>query len=109
MAANGRLPEAGNISESDFDYRDIDLDGAPERLEIRGTGNASKQIYVFRQTEGGFEYLGRLDAHPSFVVSLDARGVPTIEYQHRFGADDVQSKRIQYIDGTFLEVATVEP
>ena len=109
MAMNGRVPDAKNIGESGSEYRDIDLDGTPERLEIRGTGNASKQIYVFRRTESGFEYMGELNAHPSFVVFLDARGVPTIEYQHRFGADDVQTKHVQYIDGSFLEVASVEP
>jgi len=60
---------------------------------------------VFRHAESGFEYLGSLNAHPSFVVTLDSEGVPTIEYLHRFGADDVQLKRIQYVDGRFLEVS----
>jgi hypothetical protein len=108
MAVNGRPPDSANIGEADSDTRDIDLDGNPEHLEIRGTGNASKQIYVFRQVQAGFEYLGRLDAHPSFIVELDANGVPTIEYEHRFGADDIQSKRIQYIEGRFVEVEGVE-
>ena len=58
MAVNGRLPNAEQIGESDSDYRDLDLDGDEELLEIRGVGNARKQIYVFRPTESGFEYLG---------------------------------------------------
>ena len=109
MTVNGRLPEADNIGESRSDYRDLDLDGNEELLEIRGVGNASKQIYVFRPTESGFEYLGELNAHPSFTVSLDNRDIPTIEYGHRFGVDDVQLKRIQYIDGEFVEVDADQP
>lgn len=104
MAVNGRLPEADATGESSSDYRDVDVDGNEELLEVRGVGNASKQIYVFRPTESGFEYLGELNAHPTFAVSLDNRGIPTIEYGHRFGEDDVQLKRIQYIDGVFAEV-----
>ncbi|MEM6543272.1 MAG: hypothetical protein AAF680_00110 [Pseudomonadota bacterium] len=104
MAVNGRLPEADATGESSSDYRDVDVDGNEELLEVRGVGNASKQIYVFRPTESGFEYLGELNAHPTFAVSLDNRGIPTIEYGHRFGEDDVQLKRIQYIDVVFAEV-----
>ena len=109
MSVNGRVPEADHIGESSSEYRDLDLDGNEELLEIRGVGNASKQIYVFRPTESGFEYLGELNAHPSFTVSLDDRGIPTIEYEHRFGADDVKLKRIQYIDGVFIEVDADQP
>ena len=105
MAVNGRPPDTRNVGETDSVSRDLDLDGTPERLEIRGTGNASKSIYVFRQGDAGFEYLGRLDAHPSFTVRLDADGVPTIEYLHRFGVDDVRLKHIQYIDGRFIDVS----
>lgn len=102
-AANGRLPAPAQ-GETAMAMRDINLDGSPEHLEVRGTGQAAKQIYVFSPTEDGYEYLGRLDAHPSFTVQLDADGVPTIEYQHRFGADDVQLKRIQYVRFRFVEV-----
>jgi hypothetical protein len=104
MAITGRLPDPNNLGETGSDARDINLDGTLERLEIRGTGNSAKQIYVFRRVGAAFEYLGRLDAHPSFVVEADTHGVPTIMYVHRFGVDDLRPKRIQYIDGRFVDV-----
>jgi hypothetical protein len=108
MAVSGRLP-VEDLGETDTVYRDIDLDGTEERLEIRGTGNAAKQIYVFKEAGRGFEYLGRLNAHPSFTVTVDANGTPTIEYLHRFGADEVELKRIQYVNYHFVEVSDAGP
>jgi hypothetical protein len=103
VALNGRLPDPAHVGETGTISRDIDLDGNPELLEVRGAGNASKQIYAFRKTDEGFRYLGEFDAHPSFVVVADAKGVPTIEYTHRFGVDSSELKRIQYVAGRFVE------
>lgn len=105
-AVNGRIPQHGPAGETDSTMRDIDLDGIEERLEIRGVGNAIKQIYVFRAAERGFLYLGTLDAHPSFTVAPDAAGKPTISYIYRAGADDLSLKRIQYRDGRFVEISS---
>ena len=101
-AVTGRLPSYS--SEANSEDRDVDLDGSLERLEIRGTGNASKQIYVFRRSEAGFQYLGKLTAHPSFEVVPDENGKATIIYEHRFGADDIREQRIQYIGNEFVLV-----
>ncbi len=105
-AVNGRIPQFGPVGETDSELRDIDLDGVDERLEIRGVGNAIKQIYVFRATERGFLYLGALDAHPSFTVAPDASGTPTLSYIYRAGADDLSLRRIQYRDGRFVEISS---
>ncbi len=105
-AVTGRTPRSGAIAETDSETRDVDLDGVGEHLAIRGTGNAVKQIYVFRSTTGGLIYLGELEAHPSFTVELDASGVPTISYFHRFGSDRVERKRIQYRDDEYVEIST---
>ena len=104
-AVNGRMPQS-NRGETDSAVRDIDLDGVDERLEIRGVGNAIKQIYVFRPAERGYLYLGALDAHPSFTVAPDAAGAPTISYLYRAGSEDLSLKRIQYRDGRFVEVSS---
>ena len=87
-------------------YRDIDLDGSVERIEVGTSGNSSAAMYVFREAENGFVYLGLLNAHPSFRVNRDAAGVPTIEYVLRFGADDLRLQRIQYIQGEFQSVGS---
>ena len=105
-AATGRVPGAGSTAETDSVMRDVDLDGVNEQLEIRGTGNAIKQIYVFRPTARGLIYLGKLDAHPSFTVEADAEGVATIAYLHRFGADHVELKRIQYRESEYVEISS---
>lgn len=102
QAVTGRLPSySGEASSED---RDVDLDGSLERLEIRGTGNASKQIYVFSRLEAGFQYMGELTAHPSFDVIPDENGKATIVYVHRFGADDIREQRLQYIGNEFVLV-----
>ena len=105
-AVNGRTPRSGAIAETASETRDVDLDGVGERLEIRGTGNAVKQIYVFRSTAQGLVYLGELQAHPSFTVEADGKGVPTISYLHRFGSDHVELKRIQYRDNEYVEISS---
>ena len=105
-AVNGRPPRTGVVAETDSVMRDVDLDGVSERLEIRGTGNAIKQIYVFRSTPRGLIYLGELDAHPSFTVEADAEGVATITYLYRSGADHVELKRIQYRDSEYVEISS---
>lgn len=104
-AINGRAPQSGPIGEAASVTRDIDLDGVAERLEIRGVGNAIKQIYVFQVTQRGFAYLGELSAHPSFTVAPDRGGTPTITYTYRFGPDDLQTRRIQYRDGLYTELS----
>ena len=71
-AVNGRMPTYP--AESSTLLRDLDLDGTPERLEARGTGNASKTIYVFRQSAGGNVYLGSFDASLTFEVSRAGPG-----------------------------------
>jgi hypothetical protein len=93
-------------SRSDTIYSDIDLDGSPERIEIGFRGNASAPMYVFREIDGGYEYLGQFSAHPSFTVRRDSSGVPTIQYIHRFGVDDLWLRRIQYIGNEFVTVST---
>ncbi|MEX0737754.1 MAG: hypothetical protein WD071_00270 [Pseudohongiella sp.] len=103
-AVTGRLPSCSD--ETGTDNRDLDLDGTLELLEIRGTGNSSKQIYVFRQSESGFFYMGELTAHPSFTVSRDKNGEATIIYKHRFGTDYIEEQRIQYIDNKFVRVGS---
>lgn len=109
LAFNTRLPDRSIVGEAETEYRDIDLDGVDERLEIRGPGNASRSIYIFEQGEDGFRYIGTLRAHPSFVVVPDANGVPTIEYSHRVGVDDIRLVRIQYIEGRFVDVSEAFP
>lgn len=52
-AINGRLPQADRIGKADSAMRDVDLDGVDERLEIRGVGNPTKQIYVYRSAADG--------------------------------------------------------
>jgi hypothetical protein len=105
-AVNGRAPRTGVVGETASVMRDVDLDGVSERLEIRGTGNAMKQIYVFRPTARGLIYLGELDAHPSFTVEADAEGVATIAYLYRLGENQVELKRIQYRDGEYVEISS---
>jgi hypothetical protein len=105
-ALNGRIPQLGQAGETDSVMRDLDLDGIEERLEVRGVGNSTKQIYVFKATERGFFYLGELTAHPSLTVAADAVGTPTISYRYRAGADDVSLKRIQYRDGEYVEISS---
>lgn len=102
LAVTGRLPS--NDGEADSVDRDMDLDGSLEHLEIRGAGNASRQIYVFRRSEDKFQYAGELIAHPSFEVVPDEDGKAAIIYWHRFGADDIQERKIQYIDNEFVLV-----
>lgn len=102
-AINGRLPQADRIGETDSAMRDVDLDGVDERLEIRGVGNSIKQIYVFKATARGYAYVGKLNAHPSFIVALDASGIPTISYTYRSVASSLSTIRIQYRDGLYME------
>lgn len=105
-ALNGRMPRLDHVGETSSAMRDINLDGADERLEIRGVGNSAKSIYVFEVIQAGYVYLGLLEAHPSFTVAPDSEGTPTISYVHRAGVGDVTVKRIQYRDGTFAEVSS---
>lgn len=106
VALYTRLPQKGPVGESATEVRDIDLDGVGERLEIRGMGNASKSIYVFKVVGRDLVYLGEFGAHPSFAVALDAAGIPTITYVHRYGVDDLRLTRIQYRDGLFVEIGS---
>ena len=103
-AINGRLPSLANPGETDLAYRDIDLDGVAERLEIRGTGNAMKQIYVFKTSAEGFLYVGELNAHPRFEVITDREGKPLLKYIHRFGVDDLREQQIRYQNGEFIVI-----
>jgi hypothetical protein len=103
-AVNGRLPSSASLGETSSEDRDIDLDGTLEHLEIRGTGNAMKQIYVFSESDMGFIYLGVLNAQPSFDVMTDLDGKATITYIHRFGADHSEERRIRYIGNEFVEL-----
>ena len=105
-AFTGRMPEPGDVGETDSVMRDLDLDGVAVRLEIRGTGNSVKQIYVFKATTSGFIYLGVLDAHPSFAVARDGAGTPTISYVYRAGVDHQELKRIQYRDSEYVEISS---
>ncbi len=105
-AINGRNPDPHFIGESTSLTRDIDLDGVDERLESRGTGNSVKQIYAFRVAERGFVYLGELNAHPSFTVSRDAAGTPTISYIYRSGVENLSLVRIQYRDRKFVQISS---
>ncbi len=101
-AINGRLPESQTLAETASSNRDVDLDGVPERLEIRGTGNKLKQIYVFRVSSADFRYMGMLTAHPEFFVARDAENNLMILNIYRAGVDDIFLQRIHYVDGEFV-------
>ena len=105
VAGTMRLPNPEHVGESESQLRDIDLDGVPERLEIRGTGNASRAIYVFKPTGAGYTYMGILPAHPSFTVSVDD-GEPTISYIHRFGADHFELLKFRYRENEFVQISS---
>jgi hypothetical protein len=107
-ATNGRAPRPGVMGETASATRDIDLDGVDEHLEIRGVGNAIKQIFVFRASERGFLYLGELNANRAFTVAPDPAGIPTISYIYRAGAEDLSLRRVQYRDGLFVEISSEE-
>lgn len=82
-------------------YRDIDLDGTAELLEIRGVGNRLKQIYVFRQSENAFKYMGQLNAHPEFYVARDSTNKVMLLNIHSLGINEAYLQSIEYIDGEF--------
>lgn len=100
----GRKPNKKQ-RESDRLFRDMDLDGTEELLEVRGTSDSSKTIYVFRSTTDGFAYLGALQAHPSFQIDRSADGVIEYIYFHVTGLNEGQLKRIRYIDREFITVS----
>ena len=76
-----------------------------ELLEARGTGNASKSMYVFKKEKGKYLYMGELNANPDFEVYRDNKSNKIIiSYYHRFGADEGVIKKIEYKDNTFVEM-----
>jgi hypothetical protein len=87
QAVNGRLPSSQSSGETDSMYRDLNLDGVEEHLEIRGVGNKLKQIYVFQKAGASFRYMGRLNAHPEFFVARDSSNHLVILNVYRAGAN----------------------
>lgn len=104
QAANGRLPSSEASGETGSIYRDLNLDGTDERLELRGVGNKLKQIYVFDRADRGFRYIGRLNAAPNFYVARDESNRLVILNIYRAGANEVYLQQIQYQDGEFAVV-----
>ena len=104
VAGSIRLPDAEHLGETASQLRDIDLDGVPERLEIRGAGNASKAIYIFRESPAGYRYLGELNAHPMFFVARDHENKLVILNFLRQGAGEVYLQYIEYLDDEFKVV-----
>lgn len=100
----GRRPEESE-GESDRQFRDMDLDGTEELLEIRGTGNRSKAIYVFRNTADGFVYLGTLHANPAFEIERTDDSEIEYTYTHLQGLKDGVVKTIRYINNEFVTVS----
>lgn len=103
QAINGRAPEE-NFGESMTIYKDINLDGVNERLEIRGTGNSIKQIYIFSITKNNYRYMGELNAHPQFKVKLNLKREPVILNTYRAGSGDIYTQEIQYKENEFSVV-----
>lgn len=102
-AVAGRAPDPAR-HETQTRMQDIDLDGRPERLEIRGTGQKLKQIYVFRPGGGKARYLGRLDAHPGFMVVPGSDGRATLLNVYTRGANVVVMQQIKHLEGEFRVV-----
>lgn len=102
QATNGRLPSHQHRGETVSLSRDIDLDGIPELLEVRGVGNKIKQIYVFRNSDEGYKYLGKLNAHPEFFVGFNSENELIILNFYRAGVNEVYRQQIQYIDRSFI-------
>ncbi|MDH3336843.1 MAG: hypothetical protein OER22_01715 [Gammaproteobacteria bacterium] len=96
---------AKDHGESDRLFRDMDLDGTEELLEVRGSGNSSKTIYVLRSTTEGFIYLGALQAHPNFQIDRAADGSIEYIYFHGFGLNEGLLKKIRYVDDEFITVS----
>ena len=88
--------------ESERMFRDMDLHGTEELLEVRGTGNSSKTIYVFHSTTEGFVYLGALQAHPEFQIDREADGAIEYIYFHGIGLNEGLLKTIRYIDNEYV-------
>jgi hypothetical protein len=101
QAVNGRLPLSQASGETASMYRDLNLDGVDEHLEVRGVGNKLKQIYVFQKLADSFRYMGRLNAHPEFYVARDRNNRLVILNVYRAGANKVYLQQIEYMDGEF--------
>jgi hypothetical protein len=104
-AMNGRLPSPYNVGESQTTARDLNSDGKLEHLEVRGTGNKLKQIYVFDETPDGYIYAGLLTASIDFEVVDEGQGLVVLTNLYRVGDSDVRLQRIEYHDGEFVVVA----
>lgn len=106
-ALSGHLPVGGDVGDAETLDRDIDRDGTPERLEVRGSSDIDKLIWVFRRSPAGFRYAGRLSATPSFYVAWDSDDQLIILNVRRMGVDDVWLEHIRYADGRFEVVRRV--
>ena len=104
-AVNGRDPNPDVIGESTTLYRDIDLDGENERLEVTGVGNSFKQIYVFKISGKQNHYMGELNANLS-LKAVEENGKPVIEFIYRMGVDHLELVRMQYVDNAFIRVSS---
>jgi len=104
-AITGRYPGPKWKGESSTLWRDIDLDGIPEILEIRGTGQKVKSIYVFKPSKLGFKYLGKLRVSPAFYVAKNKHGNTVIVDLHRLGDKDYVLVEIQYLDDEFQVIS----
>lgn len=111
QAINGRMPIRA-AHEAFVLQRDIDLDGHKEWIEARGTGQAAKSMYVFRQARSGtqhdsdarvsYRYLGMFNANPAFhVMRQPTTGLPLIVYTHRYGVQSAQRVEIVYTGQRF--------
>ncbi|MDM3870717.1 hypothetical protein QSV34_05060 [Porticoccus sp. W117] len=103
-AVNGRDPNR-DLGEAKTIYRDVDLDGVREKLEIRGTGNRLKQIYVFKLAESGYLYTGCLPAHPSFFVAKNMNDEVLILNVFSMGSGHIELQEIKYIDNEYKIVS----
>lgn len=107
-AITGRYPSTENIGESRTLMRDIDLDGTDEVLELRGTGNITNPIYVFKKTDEGNLYLGHLIANTTLEVVPDESGNPIIQYMYRFSTYDPLLVEVHYVDREFVTIQDLE-
>ncbi len=103
-AVNGRMPKKEHGETLSF-TKDIDLDGVGELIEARGTGQASKTMYIFKIENSKYLYMGALNAYPEFEIYRDSTNKQVfISYYHRFGFEDGAIIKIIYKDYTFMKV-----
>ena len=100
-AINMRQPNTEIVGEKRSMYRDLDLDGIEERLEIRGTGK-QKQIYTFRVHGQSYSYTGVIIAHPSFFIARDENNDLVLLNIYRAGFGEVYLQYIQFKDDEFI-------